>query len=556
LNQYRNLKFTYFKFLILSFLLVIGLLPSLFGLGAVYNKSKNELLASNGLYFREVAAFTAFQVESILEEKLNTVDRLALLPSVYKMLVSPQETDGTEFKNFKKIIEPEMASKGIIFDIKDTSGNVVFSSDITSYNLNIGRPDSAPDVIDRKYISDVVIPDSTKEDYYINLYVPIRDEEGKNIGSIQAKYIVNQLFETIKNIRIGKTGHANLVISSGEILVCPIFPPISHKINNELLNLVSSGSGWAVVNDDAHGSSGSLIGYTPVDLMKSELHPDSFGKKNWFIFTRQEPSETFKPLEDYRMAVIGYAIMLALLVLTLGVLAFRQIMKAQKAHQSDVVHREKAESVKQLMEGFQEMMLNPINEFGQHMDEFERRINGDKSAFLKIKKIRRHLSGLESLIDNLKYYTRTKGINLKPVDLTKIVGHSISMLDYLIEEKNISISFEKPEKEVTLLWDERLLSIVVLNIILNAIHSLDGKGEIGISIENRGGRAVCSVVDNGKGISKDKIDRVYDPFFTTKKGRNSYGLGLSASRGIIEEHGGTISIRSHEGKGTSVVLML
>ncbi len=85
---------------------------------------------------------------------------------------------------------------------------------------------------------------------------------------------------------------------------------------------------------------------------------------------------------------------------------------------------------------------------------------------------------------------------------------------------------------------------------------MDVKGEIRISIENRGGKTVCSVVDNGKGISEDEIDRVYDPFFTTKKGRNSYGLGLSASRGIIEEHGGTISIRSHKGEGTSVMLML
>jgi len=549
-------KFTYFKFLILSFLLVIGLLPGLFGLVAVYNKSKSELLASNGLYFREVAAFTAFQVESILEEKLNTVDRLAHLPSVFKMLLSPDESDGTEFSNFKKIIEPEMASKGIIFDIKDASGNVVFSSDITSYNMDIGRPDTAPEVINEKYISDVVIPDSSREDYYINLYVPIRDDEGKNIGSIQAKYIVTQLFETIRNIKIGKTGHANLVISSGEILVCPIFPPRSHELNYQLLNLISSGSGWAVVDDDAHGSSGSLIGYTPVDLMKNDLHPNSFGKKDWFIFTRQKPSETFKPLDDFKRAVILYAIMLIGLVLVLGFFAFRQIMKAQKAHQSEVIHQEKTESIGRYMDSFQEMMFDPLDDFGKWIDEIDTRSESDKTALNKIKKIRHYLTSIESLIAQLRYYTKTNDISLEPVDLKNIVDSSIALLDYMIVKKKISVTRSRPNVRFPLQGQPKLLNIVILNIVLNAIHALNENGKIQVTIEKNNGWAVCKISDDGKGIPKEAMDHIYDPFFTTKKGHKSYGLGLSVSRGIIEEHGGSISVKSSEGKGTEVTIKL
>ncbi|MFQ5430873.1 MAG: ATP-binding protein [Nitrospinota bacterium] len=551
-------KFTQFKFLIISFLLIVGLLPGLFGLAAIYEKSKNELIASKGFYFKEVAKFTAYQIETTLKEKLSTIDRLARLPIVNSILISPHNKKKSNINNFKRVIEPEMANKGIIFKIYNTSGEAVFNSEIIYPEIDIGKISTLKNMaeIDKKYVSDVIDPPEGESHYFIEIYSPIMDEKGENIGSIQAKYIVDQLFDTIKNTKIGDTGHANLVISSGLILVCPIFTPKKHRISDNLLNTITSGSGWQVVDDDGHGGHGSLVGYSSVNLNKAGLHPDSFGKKEWFVYTRQEPSETFKPLNDFRKAVILYAILLVALVLALGFFGFRQIMKAQKAHQAEVIHREKTESIRRYMDSFQEMMFDPLDEFGTWIDEIDARSGSDKTALVKIKKIRHYLSSIDSLIDQLRYYTKTNDISFEPVDLNNITDSSISLLDYMITKKNISVTRVQPDGRLPLLGQPKLLNIVILNIVLNAIHALGENGEIKVVIEKNSDWAVCKISDNGKGIPKEVIDHIYDPFFSTKKGHKNYGLGLSVSRGIIEEHGGSISVESTEGKGTEVTIKL
>lgn len=551
-------KFTQFKFLIISFLLIVGLLPGLFGLAAIYKKSKNELIASKGFYFQEVAKFTAYQIETTLQENLSTIDRLARLPIVNSILTAPLSQKEHEIKDFKRVIEPEMANKGIIFKIYDTTGEAVFNSEIIYPKIDIGKIDTIKDLAkeDKKYVSDVIDPPEGESHYFIEIYSPITDESGKNIGSIQAKYIIDQLFETITNTTIGTTGHANLVISSGFILVCPIFTPKKHQIDDDLLKTITSGTGWRVVDDDGHGGQSSLVGYSSVNLNKAGLHPDSFGKKEWFVYTRQEPGETFKPLDDFRRAVILYAIMLVGLVLALGLFAFRQIMKAQKAHQSEVIHQEKTESIRRYMDSFQEMMFDPLDEFGKWIDEIDTRSGSDKTAVIKVKKIRHYLSSIESLIDQLRYYTKTNDVSFEPVDLNNIVDSSISLLDYMIIKKNISVTRSQPNGRLPLLGQPKLLNIVILNIVLNAIHALNENGNIQVTIEKNSDWAVCKISDDGKGISKEEMDHIYDPFFTTKKGHKSYGLGLSVSRGIIEEHGGSISVKSSEGKGTEVTIKL
>jgi two-component sensor histidine kinase len=538
--------------------LVVGLLPGLFGLAAIYSKSKTELIASKGFYFQEVAKFTAYQIETTLQEKLAIIDRLARLPIVHSILLTPRSEKKHEIKNFKRVIEPEMANEGIIFKIYDTTGEAIFNSEIVYPLIDMGKISTIRGMAkeDKKYVSDVIDPLEGELHHFLEIYSPITDEEGNNIGSIQAKYVVDQLFDTIKNTKIGKTGHANLVVTGGLILVCPIFTPKKHGINDDLLKTISSGTGWRVVDDDAHGSKGSLVGYSSVNLNKAGLHPDSFGKKEWFVFTRQEPGETFKSLNDFRNAAIYYAIMLVVLVLALGVFGFLQIMKAQKAHQAEVIHREKSESIRHYMDSFQEMMFDPLDEFGKWIDGIDEKGGSDKAALIKVKKIRHYLSSMESLIGQLRYYTKTNDISFETVDLNNIVDSSLSLLDYMITKKNITVTRLLPDGRLSLQGQPKLLNIVILNIVLNAIHALNENGNIQVKIEKDGGLAICKISDDGKGIPEGVIDNIYDPFFTTKKGHKSYGLGLSVSRGILEEHGGSISVKSSEGKGTEVTIKL
>ena len=98
---------------------------------------------------------------------------------------------------------------------------------------------------------------------------------------------------------------------------------------------------------------------------------------------------------------------------------------------------------------------------------------------------------------------------------------------------------------------------VLANLVINAVHANGGKkGEVRIDCSVDGTAACLVVEDDGAGIAPDDLPKIFDPFFTTKEVGKGTGLGLSVSYGIVEDHGGTISVTSELGKGTRFVVRL
>lgn len=89
-----------------------------------------------------------------------------------------------------------------------------------------------------------------------------------------------------------------------------------------------------------------------------------------------------------------------------------------------------------------------------------------------------------------------------------------------------------------------------MNLITNAADAIEDEGEIRITTTLEGDTACVSIADSGSGIPSDVIGQVFDPFFTTKDVGKGTGLGLSISYGIVESHGGEITVESEVGKGT------
>jgi len=154
----------------------------------------------------------------------------------------------------------------------------------------------------------------------------------------------------------------------------------------------------------------------------------------------------------------------------------------------------------------------------------------------------------------LDFSRRNSTRNSVPVDLSELVSSSVEIArpKWQAESANrtgsIEITVNAP-KPVMALGDSSELREVVLNLIFNAVDAMPHGGAIEIGTRADATTACFWVADSGTGMSQEVIARIFEPFYSTK-GEHGTGLGLSASHGIIENHGGDINVTSETGKGT------
>lgn len=140
------------------------------------------------------------------------------------------------------------------------------------------------------------------------------------------------------------------------------------------------------------------------------------------------------------------------------------------------------------------------------------------------------------------------------VDLNAIVGDVLSLLEHQFEKGRVKIRRDLSSDPVPVVGFEFKLQQVFLNLFLNARDAMPSGGWLSIATRAEGGEAVVEVSDTGSGIAPDHLDRIYDPFFTTKPIGLGTGLGLSITYGIVQEHDAAIQCQSTPGLGTRFTL--
>ena len=170
----------------------------------------------------------------------------------------------------------------------------------------------------------------------------------------------------------------------------------------------------------------------------------------------------------------------------------------------------------------------------------------------------------KKIIQNLLTFARQEPPAVAPTDLNEVVERVLSLIKYQINRNGISVYTDLARDLPRVAANGQQLDQVLINLLLNARDALEGlKREryIRISTAVRKGKdgrlyVTAAVEDNGRGISPENLGRVFDPFFTTKEASRGTGLGLSVSLGIAQAHGGTIEVKSRQGKGSTFTLVL
>ncbi|AOH54059.1 hypothetical protein ABE28_006820 [Peribacillus muralis] len=173
----------------------------------------------------------------------------------------------------------------------------------------------------------------------------------------------------------------------------------------------------------------------------------------------------------------------------------------------------------------------------------------DKQEYYDI--IFSEINRIEQVLNELLLLSKPSGAVFLEKDLTKSCDHVVTLLETNAVLNNIQIHKNYDAEPIFMYYDENQIKQVLINIIKNSIESMPDGGNIYLSIYEKNGEAYVSILDEGEGIPENSLQKVGEPFFTTKS--SGTGLGLSVCFKIIEKHGGKVFITSELKKGTKIV---
>ncbi len=194
---------------------------------------------------------------------------------------------------------------------------------------------------------------------------------------------------------------------------------------------------------------------------------------------------------------------------------------------------------------------NPLGSMAIFATLLERELANDAEKRKFASYITNGINTLDNLLSNMLLFASAPAARLKGVDIREVIEDSIQLVSgYERAGVRIASEFEGPS---VIMADGSLLRQLFLNLLINAIDSLDGgSGTVRVSAKviEEAGRPylVVQVRDTGKGIPPEELDRIFDPFFSTKE--RGTGLGLAIVSAVVNAHGGSIDVDSKKGGGT------
>ena len=237
-----------------------------------------------------------------------------------------------------------------------------------------------------------------------------------------------------------------------------------------------------------------------------------------------------------------------------------QTLEELRAAQEQLIRAEKMASLGILSSGVSHEINNPLNYISLGIRNLKKAINreGQMDTDLiaqLIKIVENGVSKASSIVKSLTELTQDGTKYHKKCDLVQIMELVLVSLSDQIGE-NIRVIKQFEQGSMTIEGNESRLSQAFLNVLLNGIQAISEPGEIKIQMKVLDENYQISITDNGSGIHPNDLNRIGDPFFTTKEPGAGTGLGLSISYRIIEEHGGRVHATSELGAYTRIEMVL
>jgi two-component system NtrC family sensor kinase len=371
-------------------------------------------------------------------------------------------------------------------------------------------------------------------DWYVSAYQPVVDSRGQRVGMLYVGYL-EAPFRAIKQWTLaGVVGVFAVAVLLAAVVSLrwarSIFRPLERM--NETMNAIEAGEGSARVGRvGSRDEIGLLAGH--FDQLVDRLQAQREDLKRWGDELDGKVAERTRDLEATN----------------------RSLREAQR----QLVMSEKLAAIGQLTAGVAHEINNPVAVIQGNLDVL-REVLGEAAAPVRqeLKLMDDQVERIRLIVAKLLQFARPAEFAgyVEAVSPAQVVADSLLLVGHLLKRGNIAVVQEiDSRRSVDINRNE--LQQVLINLMVNAIQAMAGGGVLTLAARDwdEGGEAqgvALSVSDTGPGIAPEHLDKIFDPFFSTK-GQGGTGLGLSVSYGLVDRYGGHISVDSRPGQTTFTV---
>jgi len=228
----------------------------------------------------------------------------------------------------------------------------------------------------------------------------------------------------------------------------------------------------------------------------------------------------------------------------------------QKETQLQISQSEKLASIGRLAAGIAHEINNPLTSILNFAHLLKQKKSNNEEDLKDLNIILHETNRVRKIVRELLDFARQSPTNKEWIDMNSILQQLVQLIKRQKEFRDIEIIENYTERLQPFLADKNQFQQIFLNLLLNAAEAITQTGSITIITTTTKDNIKITITDTGCGIKKEDINKIFDPFYTTKPAGKGTGLGLSVSYGILQQYAGIINCKSKEGEGTTFLVVL
>lgn len=314
----------------------------------------------------------------------------------------------------------------------------------------------------------------------------------------------------------------------------------------------------------------TMFGYKKEEVMGREfdfLIPDYLlkkGEKKFMIdevsrngFLANYESERLKKnSEIINVSISRFAIYDDNNTNTIGSVGILRDITTVKKLQKELREKENLALIGEVVSSIAHSLSNPLNIISGNADYLLLNKKSGEPDYEELKTIVDETTRITKSLRGLLNFSRPLTVEKTKTDINVLIDEIIANVKYSSGNKTVNIKKSLDKALPMILIDKAQIEEVITNLVINAIQAFTSKGEVTIKTKTSASSMIIEVTDDGPGIPKENMEKIFRPFFSSKGYGKGTGLGLSIVKRIINEHKGTVKVQSQIGKGTTFTVQL